>query len=382
MSHSNDYRPDSVGVFKPFWLCWRLLGVLAWQKRDFTIIYDIFMNVFINLWYPVHLTVGLILLPMHDDIYKNMSMTITCIVCTMKHYCIRWNLKKIFEIMNLFGKLDERIHSLEERKYFTKHSMRIAKLLAKMYFSVYMGANVAALMAVLWDGERRLMYPAWFPFDWSSSSGLYYLAILYQFAGVTILIVLNFTNDAIAPVTLCLFSGQVHLLAMRVAKLGYDKRKSLKQHENELKLCIEDHIKLINLFNLIEDSLSYVQLILFISSGLNICVVLVYLFFYVDNLLSYIYYTIFMAALGVELFPIYYFGSLLQEEFNDLPYAIFSSNWPFQTRSYRQNVVIFTEVAMRKLTMLAGGVVGIRLDSFFAICKTAYSLFAVATTID
>ncbi|XP_023307584.2 odorant receptor 33a-like [Lucilia cuprina] len=381
MAQSNTYLPDSVGVFKPFWLCWRLLGVLSWQRKDITMIYDIFMNLFINIWYPVHLTVGLILLPMHDEIYKNMSITITCIVCTLKHYCIRWKLREILKIMDLFGKLDKRIHSLEERKYFTKYNITIAKLLAKLYFSVYMGANVAALVALLWDSERRLMYPAWFPFDWSSSSGLYYSAILYQFVGVTILIVLNFTNDAFGPVTLCLFSGQVHLLSMRVAKLGYDKKKSAKQNENELNLCIEDHIKLINLFNITEDSISYVQLILFISSGLNICVVLVYLFFYVDNLFAYIYYTTFLAAIAVELFPIYYYGSILQEEFNNLPYAIFSSNWPSQTRSYRQNAVVFGEVALRKITMLAGGVVGIRLDSFFAICKMAYSLFAVAMTI-
>lgn len=245
MVHTDRYQPDSVGVFKPFWLCWRLLGVLSWQKKNFTLIYDVFMNLFINIWYPVHLTVGLFLLPMHDEIYRNMSMTITCIVCTMKHYCIRWKMKKISEMMVLFGKLDERVQCFEERKYFTNYTMRIAKLLAKTYFSVYMCANLVALIAVLWDSERRLMYPAWFPFDWNSTSGLYYLALSYQFVGVTILIVLNFTNDAIAPVTLCLFSGQVHLLAMRVAKLGYDERKSNKQHENELNLCIEDHIKLI-----------------------------------------------------------------------------------------------------------------------------------------
>lgn len=109
--------------------------------------------------------------------------------------------------------------------------------------------------------------------------------------------------------------------------------------------------------------------------------VLVYLFFYVDNLFAYAYYASFLLAIAVELFPIYYYGTLLQEEFNNLPYAIFSSNWPLQTRSYRQSVMIFTEVAMRQLTMLAGGIVGIRLDSFFAICKMAYSLFAVAMRI-
>ncbi|KAM7352150.1 odorant receptor 33b-like [Cochliomyia hominivorax] len=378
MTQTNLYKADSVSIFEPFWLCWRLLGILSWRRKNITIIYDIFMNIFVYLWYPVHLTVGLVLLPMQDEIYQNMSMTITCIVCTMKHYCIRWKLNQISEMMKLFKKLDKRVQNFEESKYFTSFTMSRSKFLAKMYFSVYMGANMAALAGVILDKEKRLMYPAWFPFDWSSTFSLYFAALSYQFVGVTVLIILNFTNDAIAPVTLCLFSGQVHLLSMRVAKLGYDDRKTDKQHEQELKLCIEDHIIVINLFKLIEDALSYVQLILFISSGLNICVVIVYLFFYVNNLLGFIYYSTFLVAIAVELFPIYYYGSLLQEEFNNLPYAIFSNNWLFQTKSYRQIVVIFVEIAKRKLTMLAGGIVSIRLDSFFAICKTAYSLFAVA----
>lgn len=124
------------------------------------------------------------------------------------------------------------------------------------------------------------------------------------------------------------------------------------------------------------------QLILFVSSGLNICVVLVYLVFYVEKVWSCIYYATFLAAIGVELFPIYYFGSLLQEEFYNLPYAIFSSNWPSQTRSYRRSVVIFVEVALRSLTMLAGDIVEINLDSFIAICKMTYSLFAVVMRIN
>lgn len=108
------------------------------------------------------------------------------------------------------------------------------------------------------------------------------------------------------------------------------------------------------------------------------CMVIVYLHFFVDNLFSLIYYVIFLTAIGVELFPIYFFGTVLQEEFNNLPYAIFSSNWTTQTKSYRQSVLIFGEVTLRKLTMLAGGIVGIHLDTFFAICKMTYSLFAVA----
>uniref|UniRef100_A0A1B0GFE0 Uncharacterized protein n=1 Tax=Glossina morsitans morsitans TaxID=37546 RepID=A0A1B0GFE0_GLOMM len=229
--------------------------------------------------------------------------------------------------------------------------------------------------------DQRLMAPAWFPFDWKSSSTLYWSALLYQFIGLNMLIMQNLVNDTVGPMSLCLLSGHVHLLAMRVARIGYNKRKSQKYHEDELKLCIEDHQKLLKAFTLLESSMSWLQFILFFTSGLNTCLGVVNFLFYSRILYDYIYYGCFLLALGVEVFPCYFYGSVLLEEFKHLPYAIFSSNWVEQSRNYRQNTTIFLEMALKSVTMLAGGIVETNLDSFFAIYKAAYSLFTVILTM-
>lgn len=141
---------------------------------------------------------------------------------------------------------------------------------------------------------------------------------------------------------------------------------------------ISSHFRL---FKTVQCSLSLVQLMMFVSSSLNICVTLVYLLFYVNNLLDVLYYSIFILALAVELFPCYYFGSVLQYEFEALTYAIFRSNWPEQSKAYRKNMIIFMNNTLRKVTMVGGGIVYIRLESFFAICKMAYSLFTLIRSI-
>uniref|UniRef100_A0A1B0GFD8 Uncharacterized protein n=1 Tax=Glossina morsitans morsitans TaxID=37546 RepID=A0A1B0GFD8_GLOMM len=257
--------------------------------------------------------------------------------------------------------------------------------------------------------DQRLMAPAWFPFDWKSSSTLYWSALLYQFIGLNMLIMQNLVNDTVGPMSLCLLSGHVHLLAMRVARIGYNKRKSQKYHEDELKLCIEDHQKLLKIgynkrksqkyhedelklciedhqkllkaFTLLESSMSWLQFILFFTGGLNTCLGVVNFLFYSRILYDYIYYGCFLLAIGMEVFPCYFYGSVLLEEFKHLPYAIFSSNWVEQSRNYRQNTTIFLEMALKSVTMLAGGIVEINLDSFFAIYKAAYSLFTVILTM-
>ncbi|XP_013098553.2 odorant receptor 33b-like [Stomoxys calcitrans] len=344
--------------------------------------YDALLNIAVTFWYPVHLTLGLLMLPTHGDIFKNLSMTITCIVCTLKHISLRLKLKKLHEIETLLDHLDKRVESQEEWDYFTEGPQKTVKNVTKMYFGIYMGANVAGILTVILDSERRLMYPAWFPFDWKSSFSIYCLTLLYQIFGVTMQIIQNMVNDAFTPVVLCLLGGHVRLLAMRVRKIGYDPGRDNNHNLDDLKRCIEDHIKLRHLFKTLEDALSIVQLSLFISSGLNICVALVYLLFYADTFVATLYYSMFLLAICIELFPIYFYGSVMQMEFEDLTYAIFSSNWAEQPKLYRKNMQIFLQNTLPRVKMVGCGIVSIQLETFFLICRMAYTSFTLIRTIN
>ncbi|XP_061397708.1 odorant receptor 33b-like [Musca vetustissima] len=339
------------------------------------------LHVAISFWYPMHLTLGLLSLPNQGEIFKNLSITITCIVCTMKHILLRMKLKQMRDIENLLVELDDSVGSREEYEYFTNGPKKYAQWIAKAYLYFYMGANVAAISMVLLDSERRLMYPAWFPFDWNSSSLVYWSVLMYQFMGVTTQIVQNLVNDASAGVLLCLMSGHVHLLSMRVSRIGHDSKKMEKDNLVDLEKCVEDHLKLIRLFKLIEDTQSYVQLIMYISNGLNICVAVVYLIFFVESRAAYPYYVIFILAISFELYPSYYYGSICQQEFNDLTYSIFCSNWTDQSKRFRKNMMIFVQNTLAKVTMKSGGIVEMQIKNFFAICKMTYSLFTLVRSI-
>ncbi|XP_075151219.1 odorant receptor 33b-like [Haematobia irritans] len=382
MVDTNPYRTDSTVLFKPFWLVWRALGVNMFQNAYNSFFYDVLLNFGVTIWYPVHLTVGLLTLPDAGDVFKNLSMTITCIVCTFKYFCMRIKMKELHKIEDLLGQMDERVESQDEYTFFTKGPQKMAQSITKLYFSIYMGANVVGILTVLLYPERRLMYPAWFPFDWSSSCFVYSLTLLYQIFGITIQIMQNVVNDSVTPVVLCLMAGHVRLLSMRVRKIGYDPLKSVPEHLVDLRNAVEDHIRLRILIKTLEDALSVVQLSLFISSGLNICVALVYLLFYVDTLVGTLYYSIFLIAIICEIFPIYFYGSILQQEFEDLTYAIFCSDWIGKPLIYQRHMQIFLQNTLSKVKMVGGGIVSIQLETFFSICKMAYSSFTLIRNIN
>lgn len=252
MSSTNLYPIDSVGIFKIFWQMWRIMGVNGFQNQNMGFVYNILLNVIITFWYPVHLSLGLFMLSRPDEIFKNLSMTITCIVCSFKYSCLRWNLGQIREVEALLQQLDRRVKSRQEFSYFNEGTRRNANLVAKGYCAVYTGVNVAGISSILFASEKRLMYPAWFPFDWQSSSLTYWLALVYQIVGVSMQILQNLLNDATAPVVLCLFGGHVRLLSMRVSTIGYDAQKTSEDNVNDLKMCVEDHVNLIRYIQLFD----------------------------------------------------------------------------------------------------------------------------------
>lgn len=106
-------------------------------------------------------------------------------------------------------------------------------------------------------------------------------------------------------------------------------------------------------------------------------VVIVYLIFYVDGIFAYIYYTVFLFAMPLEVFPLCYYGTYMQLEFEQLTYAIFSCNWMEQTVAFKKNLLIFAEQSLRKQVVVASGMFAVNLDTFFATLKGAYSLFAL-----
>ncbi|XP_039952553.1 odorant receptor 33b-like [Bactrocera tryoni] len=368
---------DSVACFDIFWLCWRLMGIAVNSKKWYTTLYDIGVNIFVTIFYPIHLTIGLFLVPTLADVFKNLAINITDVACSTKHFLFRYKLPKIREIQRLLKELDERVVAPDERNYFNASIRNGVRRIMLIFCVSYAADAVASAIDVLTKKERELMYPAWFPFDWSANRYTYYASVLYQIVGVSLQITQNLAHDTFAPVSLCVMAGQVRLLAMRVSKVGYDVSKTLVEHERDLNECIEDHKKLLKLFNLLQDVFWYTQLVQFSSVGLNICLTVVFMLLFVDNLFSYIYYMVYFISMAMELLPACYYGSKMQEEFQDLPYAIFKCNWIAQRKSFQQNLRIFTELSKKQLTPTAGGMINIHLTSFVATCKMAYSLYTV-----
>ncbi|KAH8402917.1 hypothetical protein KR222_000097, partial [Zaprionus bogoriensis] len=373
---------DSALAYRPLWFCFRLLAPTFFGARSRAVyIYVVLLHFLVTLMFPLHLLLGLLLPAAPAQVFQNLTMSLTCAACSLKHAAHIWHLRDMVEIEKLLLQLDECVKSDEEQRYYHGPLQcsvnRITRCIYISFAFIYL-LFVLSMILVLMSESHELIYHAWFPFDWRRNRLLYGMAFGFQLLCILIEGAQGITNDIYTPLTLCYLSGHIHLMGIRLSRLGFDVLPRVTIHQ-QLSACVQDYALLMRLHQLTRATISVVQLVQLVLCGANLCVIVSYVLFFVRDTMSLIYNVMYFAVICIQLFPSCYFASVLAEQSEDLPYAIFSSNWYEQSNQYRRNVLVFVQLTLRLrwCSMMAGGLIELNLKAFFATVKMAYSLFAV-----
>ncbi|CAD7003982.1 unnamed protein product [Ceratitis capitata] len=346
-----------LSVFHFHDVTWLYLGQMPPSTplyRYLYYLYSLLLNIIITIGYPTHLMIGLIRSEKQSDVFKNMSINFTCLACSIKTFAFWWRLAEVQKIYAIISKLEKHISELDDFRLYKTIALGRAKSI--LYFVLFIGlgaaitSEVATIIAGIL-GDWHLMYPAYFPFDTDRSIFGYTTAHFYQCFGVTAQIFQNLINDTFPPMALAMLAGHVRLLNLRVARVGHaSSGGSTKQtHNAQFIECVEDYKDLLEFRIAIQRICSLGTFVQILVTAFNMGVV----------------------------FPLCYFGTSAQMEFEQLSYAIFSCNWVAQNTAFKKNLLIFTEQSLRKQIVIAGGMFAVNMDTFFATLKFAYSLFAV-----
>ncbi|XP_037958878.1 odorant receptor 33b-like [Teleopsis dalmanni] len=371
----------SIAIFKRFDIYWQLLGYKTKYNAYLMYIYQTIITIAVTIGFPLHLNIGLLLARNQEEFFNNMALNVASIACTIKIITYTMHINEMEELTELYAKLDARLQKNDESTYFQYKVKRFSHFMVTMFSTSYFSSGIVLLISLALGGKRRLLCPAWLPIDWETSSFSYICAIIYQYIGLCMQTVQNVINDAYSPVAYCTLAGHVHILAMRISKIGYNAKMADGINATELHECFEDYSRIMCIHRRLERIVSIPLLVQFLANALNICAALVYLLFFADNIIGYIYYIMFLFSIIVELFPVCYYGSLMEDELRNLPYALFTCKWFTQTNVFRRSIIVFTQISLRNVPAFAGGLFRIHLDSFFATCKMAYSFFTLVMSI-
>lgn len=101
------------------------------------------------------------------------------------------------------------------------------------------------------------------------------------------------------------------------------------------------------------------------------------LVFYVESVRDHLFYLMIVYGIIMQAYPLCYYGTMATDSFSDLHYAVFCSNWIYQSKGYRSSMLIMSERTKARQEFRAGGIVPIHLSTFTALCRSAYSFYTL-----
>nr|XP_016995789.2 odorant receptor 23a-like [Drosophila takahashii] len=305
----------------------------------------------------------------------NFIVSLTLLSNLLKFPIYVTQLPKLVEIQKLISQLDARVSGKDQELRhgkISKHMQRMSKLFLIIYVIIFINAAVP----FVFEKERNLPVPMWFPLDWKNSSLAYMGALHFQEISMFFQILHTYAADSFSPLALILVSEQCQLLILRISQIGYGSR-TLKENEQDLVECIRDQNTLYRLLELIGTMISYPLMVQFSTVGVSIAANLFGLIYYVETTSNRVYYFCYLLGLTMQIYPSCYYGSTLENSFAELHYAVFCSNWVGQSATYRGHMLIMEERTKRQQRLLAGKLVPIHLRTFVACLQGAFSFFTL-----
>lgn len=95
---------DSRFAYFPPWFCSQLLAPTFFGARSRTVyIYVVLKHFHVTLMFPLHLLPGLLFPAKPAQLFQNLTMSLTCVACSLKHIIHFWHLRDMVEMESLFG---------------------------------------------------------------------------------------------------------------------------------------------------------------------------------------------------------------------------------------------------------------------------------------
>lgn len=367
----NDLDTHSAVAYH--WQVWQLMGLIrpANMSRTWFMLRGIVINVLVTLLFPLSLLAKLFFTHSLRELCENLTITITDMVANLKYINVFLVRNQLHEIRQLLRQLDER--AIRLRNVHELAALRRAVQTARRGFCIFAGIFVfgtaLSCFRVAIAQQRQLLFPAWFGLDWQHSNAAYFLICAYQLFGLVVQALQDCANDSYPPAYLCILTGHMRALELRVRRIGYADRQPRGAIYRELCDCIEDYISILKLHDIIQEILSFACMAQLVCSAAVQCTVAMHFLYVADShdrsamMLS----LVFFLSVTLEFLIICYFGDHLRTQSEALLDAFYACNWMDQLPEFRRNLIITLQRAQRPCYIYAGGYIVVTLETFVQV---------------
>lgn len=370
---ADETRQGYAEITRRHWKLMTLVGAYNPSCNKFYVVYVVLIVILCHLSYPTFIAIqALIVKDNTSSFIEQCFYVLVLVICSIKLLLYLWRFENFDEIKGIFDFLDNKLDQIEYADHVEK-----CKKISIIHFFLYGSVYVTSIISLIFLRERKLLQPAWFPFDWENSFSTYMALIGYELFAGAIMTTTNAINDSFQVVFIGMITSHLEFLIKRVTRIGHDLDSKNANPNTDLTTSVLDFQMILKQFKIIDTTISTGLFLQLQVANFICCSSVVLLIFFVDDYFKRVYFALFFLAGLLQVFIICYFGCAFTQNVEDLGFALYSCNWINQDQSFKRSVLIFMQGSSRKAQFTAGGITVVSLETFVNIVKSAYSLFAI-----
>ncbi|XP_043597826.1 uncharacterized protein LOC122574374 [Bombus pyrosoma] len=292
-----------------------------------------------------------------DDLSENFGITVTALITSCKLMSLVIGRKTIINMLDLLKKKPFVPENNGEVAIHAKYDNLIEKV--AMFYTIQAAFCALALVGTTLVSDfklKKLMFRAWFPFDFTSSWFAFSITFIYQFVGLVIIAIGVSMFDTFFAGLLLQICCQFEILVNRLHNIGGDEIQSLKH-------CVWHHNKIFRFAEIVNNFFNKMMFVQFMVSAVAICFTL-YQLTEANDSLQIIGWISFMFSALIQTFYFCWFGDAAKVKSLDISNMVYNSDWPNLSNDARKMLVIIMARSLTPVEITSAYILPMNLESF------------------
>ncbi|XP_037917023.1 odorant receptor 33a-like [Hermetia illucens] len=375
--NSPENKIETIRAFEYVYFTMKFQGLV--MTEDYRLRHKIHVAInfiFTNVIYYFSYIIKLFYVHNLRQLLENIPMNICVTACSIKFFVILRLRPSLIEINEKLKHLDSRPMT-DKQKDQLRSVINLCRLISRIVIVFYMGVYLIHGLAAVLSNGTKLAFETWFPYDWRTSAFRYWGSLFIQTVFQLQLAVEQVPNDFLGVLYLSVLSAHLQIIMERFANIHCDPEKTEDESFQDFVQCLEDHRIIMDIFQIIQNTLSFTIFFQFITSILVFSTSgLIYLRFspsYAETTATFL----FMLAEIAEIYPSCYYSNKFMEKTDQMVFMLYSSNWMDLSPRFRKHLIIFMQMTQEKKVILAGKQIPITLETFMSVMKAMYTMLMI-----
>ncbi|XP_033174013.1 odorant receptor 22b [Drosophila mauritiana] len=305
------------------------------------------------------------------EFLNSIQIGVNMLGSSFKSYFTMMGHKKIQKAKMSLDKLDKRCLRDEEKSIVCRHVAlgNLCYIFYHISYSTFLVTNFLSFII-----KRIHAWRMYFPYV--DSEKQFYISSIAEVILMGAAVFMDLCTDVCPLISMLMARCHISLLKQRLRNLRLEPGRTEDEYLEELTDCVRDHRLILDYVDALRSVLSGTIFVQFLLIGTVLGLSMINLMFF-SSFSTGVGTAIFMFCVSMETFPFCYLCNMIIDDCQEMADSLFQSDWTSADRRYKSTLVYFLHNLQHPITLTAGGVFPICMQTNLTMVKLAFSVVTV-----